>query len=347
LIFDNPKHIFVIAEAGSNWKCGTYNQDLEQAKKLIKIASDAGADAVKFQIFKSSSVYATGAGKFNPLKNLGVDEDIEKVFDNLSVPDEFIPELAETCKKNNILFMATPFSVDDAKKIEPFTSFNKIASFEINHVGLLEYFKKIEKPIILSTGASTYQEIDNAINFLQKEQSKKIGLMQCTSTYPCPISALNLGVIPKMKEKYHVPVGFSDHSIDPTIGPVTAVGLGATFIEKHFTLDKSLEGPDHSFALNPIELKNMIKAIRDTEKAIGTSEKIILPEEEETRIFAKRSLQAITDIKKNDILQCGVNFDILRPGNRIRGVEPFKIFKLEGKRSKKDVIMGDGILDYE
>jgi len=347
LILNDSTHTFIIAEAGSNWKCGTSDEDLEQAKKLIKIASEAGADAVKFQTFKSSSVYAAGAGKFNPLKDLGVDEDIEKLFDDLSMPDEFIPELAETCKKNDVIFMSTPFSVDDAKKIEPFTSFNKIASFEINHVGLLEYFRKIEKPIILSTGASTYQEIDNAINFLQKEESKKIGLMQCTSTYPCPISALNLGVIPKMKEKYHVPVGFSDHSIDPIIGPVLAVGLGATFIEKHFTLDKSLSGPDHSFALNPIELKTMIKAIRDSEKAIGKCEKIILPEEEETRIFAKRSIQAITDIKKNDILKRGVNYDILRPGNRIRGIDPFKIFELEGKKSKKDVKMGDGIIEFE
>jgi N-acetylneuraminate synthase len=161
------------------------------------------------------------------------------------------------------------------------------------------------------------------------------------------MESLNLSVIPKMKSKYNLPIGFSDHSIDPIIAPLVSIGLGATVIEKHFTIDKNLPGPDHSFALTPDELKQMINSIRNTELAYGTGKKEILEEEFETRKFAKRSLQAITDISKGDILELGMNFDVLRPGDRIRGLDARFLFNINGKKSKLDVVKGDGINEYE
>jgi len=341
---NDPTHVFVIAEAGSNWKCGSYHDDLNQAKKLIKVAANAGADAVKFQTYRPETTYVSNPGGS---KTLSYSENIDTIFEKHSMPYEIIPELVEFCKEENILFMSTPFSVQDAKAIDPYTKIHKVASFEINHVKLLEFLATTKKPIIVSTGSSTYDEIDFCVNLLQKNGCDKIILLQCTSKYPCPIDALNLSVIPKMKSKYNLPVGFSDHSVEPIIAPLLSIGLGSTIIEKHFTLDKNLPGPDHFFALNPNELNQMIDSIRKAELAHGTGNKEILKEELETRKFAKRSLQAIQNISKGDILELEKNFDILRPGDRIRGLDAQFSFILDGKKSKIDVAKGDGIIEYE
>ena len=354
---NDSNHVFVIAEAGSNWKCGTYEEDIEQSKKLIKAAAIAGADAVKFQTYKPETIYSFNAGKSNYLAKTGINENINELFEYLSMPYEMIPILSEICKNEDILFMSTPFSVADAKEIDPFVDIHKVASFEINHIRLLEFLAQTKKPMIISTGASTFDEIDFAVNLVKAKTS--FSLLQCTSKYPCEINALNLSVLPKMKSRYNVSVGLSDHSIDPIIGPKVAVGLGATIIEKHFTLDKSLPGPDHSFALTPKDLKLMIDSIRNTEKALGTGEKIVLDdehkkalgtgekivleEEQELHRFAKRSIQAIKDIHKGDILEEGVNFEILRPGNRIKGISPQFLHQIIGKHSLENVIKGDGI----
>ncbi len=342
--FNDPTHIFVIAEAGSNWKCGTYEEDLNQAKNLIKIASKSGADAIKFQTYRPETTYVSNPGGS---KSLSYSENIDTIFEKHAMPYEMIPKLVEFCKEENILFMSSPFSVEDAKAIDPFTEIHKVASFEINHIKLLEFLASTKKPIIISTGSSTYDEIDFCVNLLKENGCDEIILLQCTSKYPCSMESLNLSVIPKMKSKYNLPIGFSDHSTDPIIAPLVSIGLGATVIEKHFTIDKNLSGPDHSFALTPDELKQMINSIRNTELAYGTGKKEILEEEFETRKFAKRSLQAITDISKGDILELGMNFDVLRPGDRIRGLDARFLFNINGKKSKLDVIKGDGINKYE
>jgi N,N'-diacetyllegionaminate synthase len=262
------------------------------------------------------------------------------------MPYKMIPELSDYCKKKNISFMSTPFSVEDAKQIDPFVTIHKVASYEINHVKLLEYLATTKKPILLSTGATTYDEIDFAIKLLQEKNVESIGILQCTAKYPADIETLNLNVIPKFREKYRLPIGLSDHSLDPVVGPIMAIGLGATFIEKHFTLNKNLPGPDHSFALEPHELEVMIKAIRNADSAKGNKEKEILEEEEELHKFATRSIQAINPIKRGDILQEGINFEILRPGEQIRGLDARFLTKVEGKRSTKDIEIGDGITDF-
>lgn len=339
------KKTFIIAEAGSNWKVGTSKEDLIQAKKLIRAASKAGADAVKFQVFRSNTVYTHNAGKIRYLSN--ENSTINELFDKLSMPYEMIPKLANFCKKEKILFMATAFSVEDAKQIDPYVKIHKIASYEINHTRLLEFISQTKKPILLSTGAASYDEIDFAVNKIKKNGNKNIGILQCTAKYPASIELLNLSVIPEMNSKYNLPVGLSDHSIDPIIGPLMSIGLGGKFIEKHFTLDKKLNGPDHYFALEPNELKLMVKTIRDGEKSKGNKNKKILKEEKDLKIFATRSIQAIKNIKKGDTLEEGVNFEVLRPGKRIRGVDARFLEKVNGKKAIKNISKGNGIKQFK
>lgn len=345
--FDNSEHIFIIAEAGSNWKCGSYDEDLNQAKKLISIASSAGADAVKFQTYRPETVYVQDAGKSKYLSKSGVDKDINQLFEHLSMPYEMIPELADYSEKKDIIFMSTPFSTKDAEEINPYVPIHKIASFEINHIRLIEYLLETKKPILISTGASAYDDIDFTINLIKSHNHDKIGLLQCTSKYPCDLKSLNLSVIPNLKSRYNLPIGLSDHSTDPIIGPIMAVGLGATIIEKHFTIDKNLAGPDHAFALTPNELELMIESVRKAELTKGNGIKEILDVEMELRQFATRSLQAIKKINKGDLLKEGKNFQVLRSGNRIKGLSPRFLSQINGKKSLKDIEIGDGIIEFE
>ena len=344
---DNPKHTFVIAEAGSNWKIGSLNDDISQAKQLILTAANAGADAIKFQTFKSNTVYAQDAGQIDYLSNKNPNSSINELFDNLSMPYEMIPELSSFCNKHKIIFMSTAFSVEDAKHLDPYVKIHKVASYEINHIRLIEFLAKTKKPILISTGASSYNEIDFAIKTIKENGNDKIALLQCTAKYPAPIDSLNLNVISTLKSKYGLPVGFSDHSLDPIVGPLLSVGFGATIVEKHFTMDKSLSGPDHMFALDPDELKLMIDSIRNADAAKGNSIKQVLNVELELQKFATRSIQATKNISKGDILFEGENFDILRPGNRIRGLDAKFLDLVNGKKATKDISIGDGVLDYE
>jgi len=341
--------VFIIAEAGSNWRMGTYQRDMKMAKILIDIASDAGANAIKFQTYRPETVYVPNAGDSDYLSEAGIKEPITEIFKDLSMPYEMIPELADNCKDRDIDFMSTPFSVEDANAINPYVKRHKIASYEISHYRLIENIAHTRKPLILSTGASTLDEIQWAINHYYKNKGKDISLLQTTAKYPAPISSLNLKTIPRLKEQFKVPVGLSDHSRDPILGPITAVALGATIIEKHFTLHKKLPGPDHSFAINPEELKKMVKAIRDCETSLGTGEKNVLTIESELRNFAQRTLQATKPIKKGNILNEGKNFDILRPGKRKKGLHPKHLNEIEGKKAIHDIALGDGILsgDFE
>jgi N-acetylneuraminate synthase len=341
-IIDDPAHTFVIAEAGSNWKIGSYEENLKMSEKLIEIAAQSGADAIKFQTFRSQTLYAPDAGQVEYLKNSGEGKKINDLVNDLEMPYEILQNLAECCEENNIIFMSTSFSVEDAKEVDKFSPIHKIASYEINHIKLLEYLSHINKPILLSTGASTFEEIDFAVNLLKKNKHNKIGLLQCTSKYPAPLNSLNLFVIPQMRKRYNVPIGFSDHSVDPLIGPLLAIGLGATIIEKHFTLDKKLPGPDHFFALEPVELKTMISSIRNADSAKGSGEKTILDVERELQKFATRSVQASKNISKGDIFQEN-NIDLLRPGKRKRGADARFFGDIIGKKAVKDIPIGDGV----
>jgi len=341
-LFGEENHVFIIAEAGSNWKMGTNEEDIERATKLIEIASKAGANAVKFQTFQSESIYVQNAGNINYLKRKMSESSINEIFEKLSMPYEMIPKLAAICEKNNIMFMSTPFSVKDAKMIDPYVKIHKVSSFENNHIRLLEFLAYSKKPVIISTGATELTEIEFLVNFWKENGGGPLCLLQCTSKYPAPLNSLNISAVNELK-KYNVYVGLSDHSEDPIIAPLVAIGMGARVIEKHFTLDKNLVGPDHSFSLNPSELEQMIKALRKAEKTIGKGQKIVNDEEIELRNFAKRSIQAIRDISKGEILKEGINFEVLRPGSRSRGANPTLLTEINGKKAKSNIMVGDGI----
>ena len=341
--------VFIIAEAGSNWRMGTPERDMKMAKTLIDIASEAGADAIKFQTYRAHSVYVPNAGNSDYLSNAGIKESINKIFEDLSMPYEMIPKLAKYSKKKNIEFMSTPFSVEDAKAIDPYTNYHKIASYEISHLRLIEYIASTGKPTFLSTGASNKEEIKWALETFFSNGGGKITLLQTTAKYPAPISSLNLKAMIDLKNEFDVDVGLSDHSTDPIIGPVIATALGASVIEKHFTLDKKLPGPDHSFALNPNQLKEMIRSIRDAEKGLGKEEKIVLDEEFELRDYAQRTIQCIKPISKGDIFVEGENVNVLRSGKQRKGLHPKFLEKIQGRKSTRNIPIGDGVMeeDYE
>ncbi len=345
----NKNQVFIIAEAGSNWRIGTSIRDIQMAKKLIDVAHEAGANAVKFQTYRAESVYVPNAGESNYLSKKGEKKSINEIFKDLSMPYEMIPQLSDYCKKKDIQFMSTVFSIEDAKAVDPYVDIHKIASYEITHSRLIDFIAKTRKPLILSTGAATENEIEWAINHFRQNGGKEISLLQTTAKYPAPLSTLNLKVIPSLKNHFNVPVGLSDHSTNPIMGPIIAVALGASIIEKHFTLSKELPGPDHSFALTPDQLKTMVKAIRESETCLGIGKKIVQNEEKELRDFAQRGLQSIKSIKKGEILREGVNIDILRPGKQKKGLHPMYLTKIEGKKATRDIDLGEGIMngDFE
>lgn len=337
------EHVFVIAEAGSNWRMGTPQRDRAMARALIDAAAEAGADAVKFQTYRPETIYVHNAGQSRYLADAGILEDITTIFADLSMPYEMIAELSDYCKSKGIQFMSTPFSEGDFKAVDPHVKVHKIASYEISHLRLIELAARSGKPLILSTGAATEEEIAWAVDLFRKNGGKELVLLQCTAKYPAESSTMNLLTIPWLRQRYKVDAGLSDHSKDPVVAPVAAVALGAKVIEKHFTLDNRLPGPDHFFAVTADELKQLVHAVREAEKMRGNSFKVVEACEEELRTFATRGIQALQQIKKGDTLHEGGNIAILRPGNQQQGIHPRYIVDIEGKIAKRDIDAGSGI----
>jgi len=336
--------VFVIAEAGSNWRAGTPERDLQMAFALIEVAVEAGADAVKFQTYRAETLYAPAAGQSTYLAELGIDQPINDILRDLEMPYEMIARLADRCAGLGIEFMSTPFSVADADAIDPFVRRHKVASYEINHVRLLQRLAATRKPMIVSTGAAGDDDIAFGLETIRRAEGGPVTLLQCTSSYPAPLDSLNLLAIPWLERTFGVPAGFSDHSLDPVVGPVAAVALGATVIEKHYTLSRHLPGPDHPFALEPAELAVMVRAIRGATQARGEAGKRPIEAERELRAFAVRSIQAIRDIAAGEDLVEGVNLEVLRPGSRRRGLHPRHLEQLAGRRAAHAIASGEGIL---
>lgn len=334
--------VFIIAEAGSNWHSSD-QKGRERAFEMIEAAKIAGADAVKFQTFKAKDTYAPGAGKADYLSESGIQEEISELFDALSLSDEMVLELAAHAKKVGIEFLSSVFSPQNFALIDPLVKRHKIASYEIGHIRLLELAAKTRKPLILSTGAATPSEIDWAVDVFKKNGGASLTLLQCTAKYPAPPQDLNLNVIPWLKRRYETAAGLSDHSFDPLDAPLAAVALGATCIEKHFTLSRKLIGPDHTFAIEPHELKQMVQSIRQVEQMLGSSIKRVEVIEEELYFFAKRGIQSLRDIRKGEILSEGDNIAILRPGKRKLGLHPKHLPQIQGKIALKDIQRGEGI----
>lgn len=339
-----PGHpCFVIAEAGSNWRMGTRARDMSMAKTLIDVAVEAGADAVKFQTYRAETTYVANAGDSDYLSEAGIKESISEIFQDLAMPYEMIAELAQHCQKQGILFMSSPFSLQDFKAVDPYVQIHKIASYEISHLRLIEAAAVCGKPLILSTGASNMDDITWAVDYFKSQSRSNLCLMQCTARYPASYDVLNLNVIPHLKTTFGVPVGLSDHSRDHLVGPAAAVALGANAIEKHYTLDNRLPGPDHAFAINAEELKAMVKAIRETEEALGHGIKQVLDAEEELYYYARRGLQAIKEIGIGEAFVEGKNFDILRPGKQKRGIHPKSLLLVGKSKATRAIRLGEGI----
>ncbi|MFX1451345.1 MAG: N-acetylneuraminate synthase family protein, partial [Promethearchaeota archaeon] len=267
---------------------------------------------------------------------------IWELIKTLELPREWLGELADFTRSHGLIFMATPFdynAIIDLEKIEIIAY--KIASFEIVDLPFLKEIAKTKKPIILSTGMSSLGEIEDAINSIKSIGNNDIALLHCGINYPPPFKDLNLRVIQTLKQAFQVPVGFSDHTMSTTI-PSICIALGACIIEKHFTLNRSMKGPDHKFALEPDELKLMIKNIRDTELALGSPIKSIADSEKNLFKIARRSIIAKRDIpkgkqiEKNDLI-------IKRPGF---GIPPKFLEIVIGRIAKRD-IKEDDIITWD
>jgi N-acetylneuraminate synthase len=334
---------YIIAEAGSNWRMGTPKRDLEMAKALIDVASVTACDAVKFQTYRSQTVYVSNAGESDYLAEGGVKESINEIFDDLAMPYEMIETLASYCKTKKIDFMSTPFSVADADAVDPFVMMHKIASYEISHTQLQAHLAKKGKPIVFSTGASTYEDADFALEHLRASGAKQIAILQCTAKYPTALDDVHVSEVAALRARYGVPTGLSDHSREPSIAPAAAVALGASIIEKHYTLNNKLPGADHPFALEPDELRAMVVAIRATERARGREGKHVSAAERELYAFARRGLQAIRPIAPGDLLRLGENLGILRPGKRSLGAHPRHLAAIEGRPARRAVAVGEGV----
>ena len=325
---------FIIAEAGVN-----HNGDIKLAKKLIDAAKDAGVDAVKFQTFEAENVVVKNAEKAEYQKETTGDSSQYKMLKKLELTEHDFKELADYVKKKDIIFLSSPF---DKKSVDLLDEINvpvfKIASGEITNFPLLKHIAGKGKPIILSTGMATLGEIEDALRVIREVDVDDVVLLHCVTSYPAKMEDVNLRVLETLKLAFKLPVGFSDHTLGITV-PIAAVSLGAVVIEKHFTLDKNLPGPDHKASLEPDELKEMVVAIRDVEKALGDGIKIPTKEEEEIKKVARRSVVAKVDIPEGAIITEDM-LDVKRPGT---GIAP-KYFDLVVGRKAKENIKKDEIM---
>lgn len=331
---------FIIAEVGSN-----HDRKLKQAKKLIDIASNAGADAVKFQTFKAERLYSRKTPTLSYLKKDKLLKKGESVWDlikKIEMPHKWHKPLADYCEKKGIIFLSTPFDLEAVNELEKVAMpAYKIASFEITHLPLLEYVAKKGKPVILSTGMADLADIELAIDTIYRQDNKDVILLHCAVGYPCKYEDLNLRAIETMQKAFQLPVGFSDHTLGIT-SDIAAIVLGACVIEKHFTLNRKLPGPDHRFALEPNELRTMVKAIRDTEKALGLPVKRCTKSEKELHNLARRSLVAACNIPKGKKISKDM-IAVKRPGY---GIHPKMMDVIIGRTAKVN-IEEDDILTWQ
>jgi len=318
----------VIAEAGSN-----HNGSLDQAKALIRIAADARADAVKFQTFRAGKLYARNAGKSDYLK---LDQSIVDVIAAMEMPYEWLPVLADEAKRNGLMFLSTPFDERSADELEPLVPAFKIASYEMTHLPLVRYIARKKKPLIVSTGTANLDEVRETVAAVRETGNDQLVLLQCTASYPSPLDALNLRAITTLRREFDVPAGLSDHSRDPFVGPVAAVALGACVIEKHFTFNNDMPGPDHKFAIEPDELRAMVAAIRECESALGTGEKKVAAVENELREFARRTIFTARAVSRGEAFTTE-NTAVLRAGKAGHGLPPSALDALIGKRARRDL----------
>ena len=330
------RKVIIIAEAGVN-----HNGSLELAKKLIDAAVDAGVDYVKFQTFDAKKLASKSAKKADYQENnmKGGGDSQQDMLSKLELSPENHYELIRYCEARNIHFFSTAFDLDS---LEFLASLNldlwKIPSGEITNYPYLRQIAKTKDPIILSTGMSDLQDIKNAIAALEENGASRdnITVLHCNTQYPTPMQDVNLNAMNWIGQELGVKIGYSDHTLGIEV-PIAAVALGATMIEKHFTLDRDMEGPDHKASLEPEELKAMVKAIRNIELALGEPEKKVTTSEQKNIAVARKSIVAMGSIKKGEKFTDD-NITVKRPGT---GISPMRWNEVIGLTAKKDFTEDD------
>lgn len=322
--------VFIIAEAGVN-----HNGSLKIAKRMIEVAVDAGADAVKFQTFKAEEVISKTAPKTEyQRKTTNAKESQLDMAKRLELGAAAHRQLIQYCKKKGILFLSSPFDLESIELLNKFgLKIFKIPSGEIANLPYLRRMGSLGRKIIMSTGMATLREIGDALNILMKAGTARnnITVLHCNTEYPTPLQDVNLKAMLTIKNNFRVNVGYSDHTRGIEV-PIAAVALGATVIEKHFTLNKKMRGPDHKASLEPEELKAMVCGIRNIEKTMGSGIKRPSPSEFKNRLIIRKSIVATRDITKGEIFS-QENITVKRPAT---GISPMRWDKVIGKVAKRD-----------
>lgn len=323
------KHVIVIAEAGVN-----HNGNIENAFKLVDVASEAGVDYIKFQTFEADKLVSKTAKKAEyQIRNTICGEESQyQMLKKLELSKKEYADLLEYCDKQNVKFFSTAFDLNSLQYLKDLgLEVVKIPSGEITNLPYLRKAASLFSKVILSTGMSTLDEIKDALNIFTSAgiEKKDITILHCNTEYPTPMEDVNLKAMLQIQDEFGTKVGYSDHTLGVEV-PIAAVALGATVIEKHFTLDKTMEGPDHKASLEPDELKAMVNAIRNIEKAIGGSGKKVVTDSERKNIaVARKSIVAKTEIKKGELFS-EKNITIKRPGT---GISPMQWDNIIGKIS--------------
>lgn len=321
------RKVLIIAEVGVN-----HNGSLERAKKMIDIARECGTDIVKFQTAIVNKLVSQCALMADyQKKNTGIDESQKEMLNRLTLPYEAFLELKDYSDSVGIQFLSTPFDIESIHFLEKLVPFWKIPSGEITNYPYLVEIGKTGKPVILSTGMSELAEIDAAVALLKENGTKEITLLHCNTQYPTPYTDVNLKAMLTLSEKFQLPVGYSDHTEGIEV-PIAAVAMGAEVIEKHFTMSRSLPGPDQKASLEPDELKAMVQAIRNIEIAMGDGRKTVSQSEKENLNIARKSIIAATNICQGEIFT-EKNLTTKRPGN---GISPMKWKEVIGQKAIRD-----------
>jgi pseudaminic acid synthase len=324
--------VFIIAELSAN-----HNGNLETAIKTIKAAKRAGADCIKLQTYTSDTMTIDcDKDDFVIKETIWEGQNLYKLYNEAYTPWEWHQELFKVAKDEGLVCFSSPF---DKTAVDFLETLNvpayKIASFEITDIPLIEYVASKGKPIIISTGIASIEDIELAIDACKRLGNSNIALLKCTSSYPAPIEEANICMIKDLAKRFNVISGLSDHTIGSTV-PIVATTLGAKIIEKHFIIDHSIGGPDASFSMNEEEFTEMVKAIREAENAIGKVDYKLTEKQKKGRNFA-RSLYVVEDIKKGEIIT-DKNVRSIRPGF---GLHPKFLSEVLGKKTNSNVFKGD------
>lgn len=320
--------VCIIAEAGVN-----HNGSIDIAKRMIDVAAEAGVDYIKFQTFKAEKLVVEKAQQAEyQKKNTGKTESQLDMLKKLELTQDDFIELKEYCGEKKVGFISTPFDFESIDFLETLDmDLWKVPSGEVTNYPYLVKIAKTHRSVVMSTGMCDIDEIREAVKVLRDNGCGELTLLHCNTMYPTPFEDVNLKAMETLKREFNVPVGYSDHTLGIEV-PIAAVALGATVIEKHFTLDKNMEGPDHKASIDPVELKQMVSAVRNVEKALGDGDKHVTDSERANKTVARKSIVAATDIKAGEVFT-EVNLTVKRPGT---GISPMRWPEVLGRKADRD-----------